>query len=76
VLTLISRLFFAAAMALLVWAGVLMIVFETAAPAQQALVIDEPEQDVGQQPAGKHILTFRVRNTTQRPQRIIGMTEG
>jgi hypothetical protein len=76
VLTLISRLFFAAAIALLVWGGVLMAVSENAAPTHQALVVDEPEQDVGQQPTGKHIVTFRVRNTTQRPQRIIGMTEG
>lgn len=75
-LTLVSRLCVIAAIALLVWAGVSLVVSGNAAPAREALVVEEPEQDVGQQPAGKHIVTFRVRNTTQQPQRIIGMTEG
>jgi hypothetical protein len=76
VLTLATRLCFVAAIALIVWAGMWLLVSENSAPAQQALVIEEAERDVGQQLTGKHIVTFRVRNTTQRPQRIIGMAEG
>lgn len=75
-LTLTSRLFFAAAIALLVGTGMWLFVSGNAAPARQALVIEETERDVGRQPAGSHIVTFRVRNMTQQPQRILGMSEG
>ncbi|HZZ82434.1 MAG TPA: hypothetical protein VFE62_28300 [Gemmataceae bacterium] len=75
-LTLASRLCFLSAIGLLMWAIISIVVSSTAAPPREALFIEKPEQDVGQQPVGAHLVTFRVRNTTQRPQQIIGMTDG
>lgn len=74
-LILLSRLFSLAAVGLLVCAGVLFFVSRYDAPASEALVVEEPERDVGELTTGAHIVTFRVRNTTQLPQRIVGMTE-
>jgi hypothetical protein len=75
VLTFASRLFFLTAIGLLVWAGVLIAISGNAPSVREALVVEEPQRDVGELPAGAHTVTFRVRNTTQQPQRIVGMSE-
>ena len=73
---LVSRLFLVAAIALLVWAVVQIALSGSGKPAQVALFIEEPEQELGQLPIGAHTVAFRVRNTTLQPQRIVGMAEG
>jgi hypothetical protein len=75
-LSLAARLCFVAVIGLLVWAIVQMALSGNATPAREALVIEEPERDLGEQFVGSHTLTFRVRNTTPQPQRIIGSAEG
>lgn len=75
-LTFASRLCFVAAIGLLVWAGMWMVVSGNAAPTREALVIEEPEQDIGKQPTGVHTVEFRMRNTSDQPQRVIGFAEG
>ena len=74
-LSLASRLCFVAAMVLLVWAIVQMTFSGNAVPSQRALFIEEPERDLGEQPTGVHTIVFCVRNTTEQPQRIIGLAE-
>jgi hypothetical protein len=76
VLYLASRLCFVVAISLLVCAGAWIVVSGDAAPTPGALVIEEPELDIGELPPGAHIIIYRVRNTTQRPQRIVGLAEG
>jgi hypothetical protein len=75
VLTLFFRFCFVSAIGLLVWVGVSMVVSENATPPRKALVIEKLEWNLGDQPVGTHLVTFHVRNTTQQPQRIIGMAE-
>lgn len=72
----ISRLFFLAAIGLLVWAGVLFVVSETDVPARVALIVEEQQKDLGELTAGAHAVTFRVKNTSRLDQRIVGMSEG
>lgn len=74
-LSLASRVCFIAAIGLLVWAIVQMALPANATPSQMALVVEEPEQDLGEQAVGAHTIAFRVRNTAERPQHIVGMTE-
>lgn len=75
-LSLASRICFAATIALLVWAVVQMAHSGNATRTREALIIEEPERDLGEQFVGLHSLTFRVRNTTELQQRIIGSAEG
>ena len=74
-LSLASRLCFIAAIGLIVWAVVQTTFSGDAAPSQRALFIEETERDLGEQPIGVHTAAFRVRNTTEQPQRIIGLAE-
>lgn len=39
-----------------------------------ALVVEDQEQDFGEQTLGVHVLELRVRNTSSQPRRILGMT--
>ncbi len=39
-----------------------------------ALIVENPEQDLGEQMPGVHTLELRVRNTSSQPRRILGMT--
>jgi hypothetical protein len=43
---------------------------------QDALVIEEPEKDLGRLLPGTHDVDFRVRNTSGKPLRIIGLDSG
>lgn len=75
-LTLACRFLLFAAIGLFLWASVLFVVSDNASPVREALAIEEPERNIGELSVGAHTVTFRVRNTTQLPQRIVGMAEG
>jgi len=74
--SLASRLCFLAAIGLLTWAGVQMALSGNATSSQMGLVIEEPERNLGELPAGMHNVVFRLRNTTGHPHRIIGLNPG
>jgi hypothetical protein len=50
---------------------------ESDVPPGAALVVDEPERDLGEQPCEVDIpLRFRIRNVSSRPVRVVGLVAG
>lgn len=70
------HLCFGAIIALVVWSIVLIIHSGNGTSSKGALLIEDAERDLGDLPVGAHTIAFHVRNTTQQPQRIVGMAEG
>ena len=46
-------------------------------PPGEALVVDDPERDLGSQPGESEIpVRFRLANTSSRPIRVVGLVRG
>lgn len=71
-----SRLCSWIAVGLFVFAVVSFVFHESGAPAEQALVIEESERDLGAQQFGTPIVKIRVRNGSRAAQKIMGMDQG
>ena len=62
------------AVGLLVWGGLYMVRSGDSWQDRHVLIVEDREQDLGEQTLGTHTLELRVRNTSNQPRRIIGMT--
>lgn len=60
--------------ALLAWSGFFAICSGDNQQECDALIVEEPEQVLGEQLLGSHSLELCVRNTSSQPRRILGMT--
>lgn len=61
---------------LLLAAGIwVAIPHDTHHPAE-SLVVEDPDKDVGSRAVGAHVVEFRIRNTTAKALRVIGMEGG
>lgn len=72
-MTKVSWLCLFLAVVMLVWAGLCMIRSGDSRQAGDALIVENQEQDLGEQTLGDHTLEVRVRNNSGQPRRILGM---
>lgn len=70
----ICRLCLLVAIALLIWSGYCVIWSDDSRQDGGALVIENSEQDLGEQQVGSHTLELYVRNASHKPRRILGVT--
>lgn len=75
-LTKISLLCLFLAVFLLVWGGLWAISTEGARDIDNVLIVEQTQYDLGEQSLGSHVLEVRVRNTGNRPHRILGISNG
>lgn len=61
------------AVVLLAWSGLCLIWPSDGRQNGDVLIVENPEQDLGEQTSGTHTLELRVRNTSGQPHRILGM---
>ena len=64
------------AVGLLVWAALSMLVQGETWQTEDALVVVEPERDLGEWTLGTHTLELRVHNPAGKPRRILGLPHG
>jgi len=61
---------------LLVWGAIGLFAPGGGQEKGNALIGEETERDLGQQPVGTHVVELRVRNTSRQPRRILGLPDG
>ena len=61
------------AVGLLVWCGLCLIWSVDSRQEGNALIVEDQEQDFGEQTLGVHVLELRVRSKSSQPRRILGM---
>ena len=71
-----SWLCFFAAAGLLVWGVLGLIATEDDQKEGNALIVEEPERNLGEFSVGTHVVELQVRNTSRRPHRILGLPDG
>lgn len=71
-LILAYRLCLLGGLALLIAAGVWLMLYGNPAPAEEALVLETTEQDLGNMPVGEHRVEFTIHNRASQPYLIIG----
>lgn len=59
-------------LALLIAAGVWLVLYGNPAPAEEALVLEATEQDLGAMPVGEHTVEFTIYNRASQPYLIVG----
>lgn len=70
----ISWICLSVAVGLLVWGGLCLVWTGDNRQKEDALIVEDREQELGEQMLGVHTLELRVRNSSSQPRRILGMT--
>jgi hypothetical protein len=62
------------AVGLLVCGGLCLVWSDDSRQDGDALIVEDREQDLGEQTLGTHTLELHVRNNSSQPHRVLGMT--
>lgn len=73
-LTKVSEFYSSLAVGLLIWGGLCMVWSGDTLQEGDALIVENRDQDLGEQTVGIHTLELLVRNTSSQRRRILGMT--